>query len=256
MLQQLRLAWGVDKSNVRFVVHYNISDSIDAYYQEIGRAGRDGDSANIILFYTPDDLNLRKFFSGGGKLDAEKIIELAEVVQQQSEPIHPKDLKSLVELSQSKIKTALNHLALVGVVETLPTGEVSANPDAPDLKQAVQEVLQAQERKTKVERSRLEMMRGYAEVQDCRRKFLLNYFGDPREELCGYCDNCSLGIAPQHDDHRKPYKLNSRILHRSWGEGTVMRYEGDKIVILFDQVGYKTISLEAALLRGLLQRVK
>ncbi|MBW4525322.1 MAG: ATP-dependent DNA helicase [Phormidium tanganyikae FI6-MK23] len=247
---------GVDKPNVRFVLHYHISDSIDSYYQEIGRAGRDGDSANIILFYTPDDLNLRKFFSGGGKLDAEKVIELAKIVRQQSEPIHPKALKPLTDLSQSKLKCILNQLELVNVVKTLPTGEVFANDNPPDLEQAAQEVLHAQERKTKVERSRLEMMRGYAEVQDCRRKYLLNYFGDPREELCGYCDNCNSGIATQQNARRKPYKLNSRILHKSWGEGTVMRYEGDKIVILFDEVGYKTISLEAALLRGLLQRVE
>ncbi|HTL87945.1 MAG TPA: ATP-dependent DNA helicase RecQ, partial [Leptolyngbya sp.] len=160
---------GVDKPNVRFVVHYNISDSIDSYYQEIGRAGRDGDHANIILFYTPDDLNLRKFFSGGGKLDTEKIFELIETIQQQSEPIRPKALKPFVDLSTSKIKKILNHLELVGVVEALPTGAVIANQTAPDLKHAVEEVLQAQERKTKIDRSRLEMMRGYAEVQDCRR---------------------------------------------------------------------------------------
>lgn len=244
---------GIDKPNVRFVLHYNISDSIDAYYQEIGRAGRDGEPARAILFYTPDDLNLRKFFSGGGKLEPDKIVEVAQTIHVQAEPIHPKELKEVVELSQTKLRTALSQLEDVGVVESLPTGEVVAN-DISELEQAAQAVLEAQERKVKVERSRLEMMRGYAEVRDCRRNYLLNYFGEHKEDRCGSCDNCKAGISKPESDQRQPYELNSDVIHRSWGKGTVMRYEGDKIVILFDRVGYKTISLDAASLRGLLSR--
>ncbi len=54
---------GVDKPNVRFVFHYDVSDSLDAYYQEVGRAGRDHDEARAMLFYRPQDLNLHKFFA-------------------------------------------------------------------------------------------------------------------------------------------------------------------------------------------------
>jgi ATP-dependent DNA helicase RecQ len=244
---------GIDKPNVRFVLHYNISDSIDAYYQEIGRAGRDGEPAKAILFYTPDDLNLRKFFSGSGKLDSEKIVEVAQTVQAQPEPIHPKDLKEVVNLSQTKLKAALSQLEGVGVVESLPTGEVVAS-DVSELEQAAEAVIEAQERKIQVERSRLEMMRGYAEVRECRRNYLLNYFGEHKDDRCGICDNCIRGISEPERDRRQPYQLNSDVIHRSWGKGTVMRYEGDKIVILFDQVGYKTLSLDAAAFRGLLSR--
>lgn len=60
---------GIDKPNVRFVFHHDISESVDAYYQEIGRAGRDGEPARAILFYRPEDLGLRRFFAGSGHVD-------------------------------------------------------------------------------------------------------------------------------------------------------------------------------------------
>lgn len=246
---------GIDKPNVRFVFHYNISDSIDSYYQEIGRAGRDGETAKAILFYNPADLNLRRFFSSGGKLDAEQVEQVAQIIHAQNQPIDPKDLQELTELSKTKLRTTLNHLEITGIVEQLPTGEVLAAAETPDLEKATAEVLQAQERKVKVERSRIEMMRGFAEVRDCRRKYLLNYFGEQLDEMCGFCDNCKAGITAS-DDGLKPYELNSRVAHKSWGEGTIMRYEDDKVVILFEQVGYKTLSTMTAVLEGLLRRVE
>lgn len=246
---------GVDKPNVRFVFHYEISDSVDSYYQEVGRAGRDGEPAQAILFYHDEDLKIRRFLGSRGQIDAAQVEQVAQVIQAYKTPLEVSELKEALDLSKTKLTTALHQLEEVGVVETLATGEVVALEAAPDLAKATREVMQAQENQQHFERSRLEMMRGYAEVRDCRREYILNYFGEKREEPCGHCDNCEAGITIDDKDNFQPYPLESRVRHKSWGEGTVMRYENDKVVILFDQVGYKTLEIGMALLEKLLQRV-
>ncbi|HEY9603679.1 MAG TPA: ATP-dependent DNA helicase RecQ, partial [Allocoleopsis sp.] len=97
---------GVDKPNVRFVFHYDISDSVDSYYQEMGRAGRDGEKALAILFYCPDDLNLRRFLASSGQIDVELLEQVAVTVQEQDEPINLRDLQEQTNLSQSKLTKA------------------------------------------------------------------------------------------------------------------------------------------------------
>ncbi len=94
------------------------------------------------------------------------------------------------------------------------------------------------------------MVRGYAEMRDCRREYLLNYFGEEYDAPCGYCDNCEAGVAVEEDE--EPFPINSRVIHEKWDEGLVQRYEGDKMVVLFDEVGYKTLGVGLVIERGLL----
>ena len=244
---------GVDKPNVRFVFHYDISDSVDSYYQEIGRAGRDGEKAVALLFYCPDDLNIRRFLASSGQIDVELIEQVATVVQEQDEPMSLRKLQEQTNFSVSKLTKALTRLEEAGAVETLPTGEVVPSEEATELSEAAEAAARAQECYQHYLRSRLEMMRGYAEVRDCRRKYLLNYFGETLEQPCGFCDNCKAGVVVEDDSDSQPFPLSSRVVHSSWGEGLVMRYEGDKIVILFDEVGYKTLGIDLVKLRGLLK---
>jgi ATP-dependent DNA helicase RecQ len=246
---------GVDKPNVRFVFHYDISDSVDSYYQEMGRAGRDGEKALALLFYCPDDLNIRRFLASSGQVNVEAIEQIATAVQEQDEPIKRQELQEQTGLSQAKLATALSRLEEVGAVEMLPTGEVVPNEQPPEVSEAAEEAVRAQERYHQYVRSRLEMIRGYAEVRDCRREYLLNYFGETLEEPCGFCDNCKAGVVVEEDSDSQPFPLNSRVVHSSWGEGLVMRYEGDKMVILFDEVGYKTLAVDFVKQRSLLKQV-
>ena len=248
---------GIDKPNVRFVFHYDISDALDAYYQEIGRAGRNGEEAQAILFYRPTDLGLRRFFAGSGQIDLDQLERVAQILKVHGEPVNPLDLAEETGLSQSRLTTAISRLEEVGALETLPSGEVVASDQTIDLSKAIEEAVQAQEEHQQFSQSRIEMMKGYAELHDCRRRYLLNYFGEEIGQPCGFCDNCDKGHSRDEltQAQHRPFLLNSRVAHKSWGEGLVMRYEGDKIVVLFDKIGYKTLALAFVTENSLLKPV-
>ena len=106
-----------------------------------------------------------------------------------------------------------------------------------------------------LQQSRVEMMRGYAETTECRRQFLLGYFGEQLAQPCGHCDNCDAGMAhEQRDADASPFPAQTAVEHAEWGPGIVMRVEDDRVVVLFDEVGYKTLALAAVLEHDLLGR--
>jgi ATP-dependent DNA helicase RecQ len=240
---------GVDKPNVRFVFHHDPSDSVDSYYQEIGRGGRDDDPAEATLFYRTENLGARRFFAGGG-VDGETVQLVAERVGRTSRAIDPAALREELQVGESKLVTALVRLEDAGAVEIRPDGKVRSLGVEPD---EVERAMEGAEERRAFDRSRLEMMRGYAEHEHCRRAFILSYFGEPYDRACGNCDNCEAGrgFPPAASE---PFPVGSRLDHEQWGEGVVQRYDGDQIVLLFDSVGYRTLSVALVAERDLLSR--
>jgi ATP-dependent DNA helicase RecQ len=97
------------------------------------------------------------------------------------------------------------------------------------------------------------MMRGFAQTTNCRSQTLLAYFGEQRKTPCGHCDNDVNGVtepAPPAAD--TPFAVHSKVRHGEWGDGTVMGYEQDRVTVLFDEVGYKTLSVPVVIKNELL----
>jgi ATP-dependent DNA helicase RecQ len=109
------------------------------------------------------------------------------------------------------------------------------------------------ERENEVERSRLEMMRRYAEHTSCRRSFLLSYFGQSYRGPCSNCDNDRLA-GPQ-ESFVEPFAVGERVASDRWGEGTVEHYDGDQMTVLFGEHGYRDLLVPLIIARNLLRRV-
>jgi ATP-dependent DNA helicase RecQ len=180
---------GIDKADIRFVFHYDIPDSLDSYYQEIGRSGRDGEKAEAVLFYRQEDLGSASFRGAEGKLEEAQIEHVAEVIADQEGPVEPEEITEQIHLSERKLTSAIQRLEDVGAVQVLPTGEVEL-AEGVDIEQAAEEASEEQERRREMRKQRIEQMREYADTSHCRREHVLRYFGDQFTGPCYNCDNC------------------------------------------------------------------
>jgi ATP-dependent DNA helicase RecQ len=250
---------GIDNPNVRFVVHAEPADSIDSYYQEIGRAGRDGEPATAVLVYRQEDLGLRRFFAAGAPAE----VELQQVaglvtggVESGLDGVGVHDLREETGRAATPLTRDLNLLEQAGAVVLDDQGTALPAPDAPPPGEAAAAARELAEHHQRVDESRVEMMRGYADTTGCRRQYLLGYFGEELDEPCGNCDTCSAGTAQERRPtvtEDQPFPVDSAVEHAEWGPGVVMRNEDDRVVVLFETVGYKTLALAAVTENDLLR---
>ena len=244
---------GIDKPNIRWVAHMALPDSPDSYFQEIGRAGRDDEPARALLLWRAEDEAIQRFFTGGAP-DVTEVRELAAALR--TGPQTKTALKETTGLGPRKLGSMLALLEQVGAA-TAGAGNKWTVPVFAPLPAAAAEAAVAEyERQQVVQRSRTDMMRAFAQTNACRTQTLLAYFGEELKKHCGHCDNCVEGTAEEPvPESAELFPVHSHVRHAEWGKGMVMGYEEDRMTVLFDDVGYKTLSVpvvkEHTLLEGL-----
>jgi ATP-dependent DNA helicase RecQ len=242
---------GIDKPNIRWIVHVALPDSPDSYLQEIGRAGRDGAPARTLLLHRTEDMALHRFFVGGAP-DKAELVRVARALA--DGPFRKTDLARDLGMGTRRLGQVVSLLEQVGAAATVHNGRITAPRYAPRPEEGAALAVKEARRQQIVQRSRTDMMRQFAEGTSCRMQYLLAYFGEHLADRCGHCDNCAgtSAVVPKQKAGDVPYPVHSTVRHAEWGPGMVLRYEEDRMIVLFDEVGYKTLSVPVVLKQGLL----
>jgi ATP-dependent DNA helicase RecQ len=192
---------GVDKSDIRLVVHADIPRSPEAYYQEAGRGGRDGKPTRCVLLFNHSDIKLQEFLIDASYPSAEVLRGVWKLLRDQpqlgrltpdGDPPEERLRNQLGgDVNGATMGAALRILERHGMLRRDDENLMAARPEPGVFPPLDVESLQ---RRAEVERSKLRTMVEYAYYPRCRRQFVLEYFGDQdwndRDRRCGACDTC------------------------------------------------------------------
>jgi ATP-dependent DNA helicase RecQ len=192
---------GVDKSNIRNVLHYHVPGSLEAYAQEAGRGGRDGKPARCVLLFSPDDVAIQEYFLSGTYPTKRQVLQVFDALEAftdlhrsggkpaEDAPPTVANIAMSSSVGQQRTRTVLSLLKDERFITEQDGGLYFVADPPPERGELMDRARQYEARRI-ADRQRLDALLAYVKVAGCRNQAILEYLGEKDAPRCGRCDNC------------------------------------------------------------------
>ena len=184
---------GVDKPDIRYIIHYQMPGSPESYVQEAGRAGRDGKPARCVLLFQPDDIAIQEHFlkeAHPTKTQARAVAEGLYAWSDEGKEVSVRDLALSMALPERRVRVVLSVLEAMGVAKEVRAARWAGVEPRPT-RQAIDKAAGIFEARRISDRRRLAELLKYMNLQSCRVQMMRTYFGEDPGPKCGLCDSCA-----------------------------------------------------------------
>jgi len=197
---------GIDKPDIRTILHYQVPGSLEQYVQEAGRAGRDGKPARCLLLFDPADLDIQRHLQRGGRGNPVQLRRIAKALEAwagEGRPVPAAELALSAGAPQTTTRAFCAQLEGLGALERDARKRLRVTASKRELARLTRDLVQRLRVREREDVERLAAVEAYARTTGCRSAFLRRYFGEPEPPDCGRCDRCRIEPLGQSGSRRR-----------------------------------------------------